>query len=406
MKHSLRLLVAILTLSQIGCFAPEQHFAIHSPEWEMANPPFEGRTTPEAQAEMAKRHRVIIAVLDGGFDYNHPFLRRNIHPFATPESSGRTYGVGFDTLGDDFFPHYTVVNIKTQEDLSLELDIQDHGTHVAGLAALKNPAIGILPVRVLPVWMTEEEDQGSYSLRFAAKMAHRSVDMIASGIDFAVAHGASILNMSLGMSIEGLHNNDQATLLQHAAEVLAAPMSTRWKNALFIVAAGNDHLLLERHEQSLPATLNEPHVLAIGALKDHTTISYYSNYGRYVDLYVRGSDITSAVPLIQQSPGNRNKLSGSSMAAPLAAHAAAELKLIAPELTGPELRALLLNTADERTLAIEPLPDASLKEPKISRKVRVLNFLKAKRAARHLTEASTQEREKLLTAPFLHGHAE
>jgi len=374
-----------LLLSLVGCIGPDQHFPPGSPLWHQANPARVG-------ADASHRHRVLVAVLDGGIDYNIPSLQRNIHSFGP--------GLGWDTLGQDHFPYFTVLNPRNGADMSEELNVAEHGTHVCQLVALTNPQIGLLPIRVLPLTLTEEEDRNSDSTdpRFLAEMSVRVFERLNEGLRFAAAQGATIVNMSLGISLEEIAAHLRGTVLERLETTLVAPMRDEWSQMLFVVAAGNESTNLTRIGQSVPATLPLPSLLSVGALKDHRTISYFSNYGRYVDVYVRGSDIASAVP-----GGIRKKMSGTSMASPLVAHLAAEIKILLPSLTPAELRALIINTADERTLSVEKEENAVTAKVQ-QRHVRVVNMRKAREIARKLA-ANPALAKHWLTAPFPHGGA-
>lgn len=385
-----------------GCFAPPQDFPIGSAFWKAANPELEGSVAPNPGA-----HRVLVGVLDAGLDYNDPLLRKHIHVFRAPEASGRAYGVGFDTLGHDFFPSFRILNTSNGQDMSGDLLFREHGTHVAQLVALNDPAIGLIPVRVLPLAIAPEDSEipadplaRMLAVRdpaFLARVARGSVDSIAAGLEFAIAHGASIVNMSFGISLDELLPSDRDEVMARVEKTISARIASDWKHCLMVVAAGNDHELLDRPSQTIPATLQSPDILSVGALKDRRLVAGYSNRGRYVDVWVRGTGITSSVP------GGRARKSGTSMASPIVAHAAAQLKSIDPTLTPSQLRALILNTADSSLLPFDSAGagGASLPAPQT---VRVLNMRAARAAARRLL-SHPEERPRWLTPPFAHGNA-
>lgn len=386
-----------------ACLAPKQDFAPASPFWLSANPEFDGSREPNAG-----KFKVLVGVLDGGLDYNAPLLRDHVHVFSANKASGRDYGVGFDVLGKDYFPSFRILNRPNGEDLSEDLAMRDHGTHVAQLITLNDASIGLIPVRVFPLAMEAEDNTPSaadpatrlvtapHDPVFLARIARRSVEAIARGIGFAVSQGASIINMSLGLDLEQLLPADRQAVLAQVESDISARMKGAWSGCLMVVAAGNETVVLARAAQSVPATLSVPELLSVGALSARGEVALYSNYGRFVDVYVRGSDITSSIP------GGRTRMSGTSMASPLVAHLAAQLKAIDPSLTPSELRALILNTADVRMLAVEGVrPGALTAGP---RKARVLNMLKARNQAKRLLEHA-EERARWLAPPFVHGYA-
>ena len=410
----------LLLFTSAGCFAPSQEFAIGSDFWNRANPQFLGAAgpvpvaspSPEAAIETPiapnpGAHKILVGVLDAGVDYNDRLIRKHINVFSTPLESGRSYGVGFDVLGKDFFPSYHIICPSNGSECSNDFMARDHGTHVAQLVTLNDANIGLIPVRVLPLVNLQqddgfvvgpfEEEMKVNDPEYYADIARRSVDAIASGMEFAVSHGASIINMSLGLVLDELTPTYPEETLARIQEKISSRILTDWKDCLMVVAAGNESRVLERTFQSVPATLELPDLLAVGALGDRQLLANYTNRGRFVDLWVRGSKIASSIP------GGRDHMSGTSMSSPIVAHAAAQVKIIDPSLTPAQLRALLLNTADLKLLAFEPSEKADVPTPE-PQMVRVLNMKAAREKARELL-VKREAREIWLTPPYTHGNA-
>lgn len=395
-------------LSASSCFAPPQNFVPGTEIWKRANPEIPAL---EEIRETSKAHKVLIGVLDSGMDYTVPRLKPHIHLIPSPLKMGRDYGVGLDLLGLDYFPFHKVFQAKTPDRSDEYDDITDdfmelaHGTHVGALAGGQNPEIGLLPVRVFPIARTLEDLKACElpkSPECRIQGTSRQIDMIVKGIAFAAAQGARVINMSLGMTLEALPPMERAVLVKKARESLAARMQKTWRNVLMVVAAGNESRALDDISQSIPATLDVPEMLSVGALKDKKTIANYSNTGAFVDVYERGSDVTSFVP-----GGTREAMSGTSMATPLVANLAARLLLIDPTLTAAELRGLILNTAKIKILSVEKLEDSTedgrIPAPR-TLTVRVSDPLAAIEAARLLVR-QPGERERLTRSPFPHGKA-
>lgn len=411
------LLVTAIALTLGACFAPPQNFPVGSVLWNRANPDFEGAA--DAQAINAQ-HKVLVGVLDGGMDYNSKRLRQHIHVLPAQPGFIKPYSLGWDTLGKDPFPFYAIFDPKegdNAKDISEDLQAKEHGTHVAQLVTLNDKRIGVVAIRILPIEADEEQrpmPDGTgdsaildlllerAKLQSKIKLTNRALDAIADGMAFAHANGMRIINMSIGLNIEEIPEKDRGPVLEVLEKRVLARARTEWQDMMMIAAAGNEEAKLEREGQSIPATLPLPNLIAVGAMKDAKTIASYSNDGRFVDVYMRGSDIKSAVPgdLMQ-------KLSGTSMATPLVAHLAAQVLAIRPELTSAELRGLIMNTADLRLLAVEGSDKAveGVAQPLKYRNVRVVNMLRARRSAQALPTMAEAERVKLLTAPFLHGAA-
>lgn len=390
------LLLSLLPLFS-ACFITPQKFTVGSEAWLKMNPPLEG--LDEIQRN---QHKVLVGVLDSGIDYNSKALRPHLHLFAAPIKMGRPFGIGLDLLGQDYFPLYRVYDDAKHADFTDDFMGQlNHGTHVSGLVGLGNPQIGLIPVRVLPL---PEDDQSIRECAIdkthcQAEVMSRQTEWILKGLAFAIGKGARIINMSLGMPFDGFPPEMSEALVKKANALLTSKMNGLWKDVLMVVAAGNEGRILTQVTESIPATLDVQQMLVVGALKDKHTIADYSNNGRMVDVYVRGSDVMSTMP------GNvRETMSGTSMASPLIAHLAAELVIIDPSLHARELRGLILNTADRETLPVDVDPDAPDAGPVVTHRVWVANFLRAKKTAQYLL-THADERARWTTPPFAHGHA-
>jgi subtilisin family serine protease len=161
-----------------------------------------------------------------------------------------------------------------------------HGTMVAGLVHLVAPAAKILPVKVFT-------SDGS-----------TTVDQIAAGIDWAVAHGADVISMSFSSS-------QGSPLLQTAI--------TNATNAgvICVASAGNDGQPVVVY----PAAYN---VIGVGSTNDSMVRSSFSNYGPNVDLAAPGEGDITLYPYNNYAAGW-----GTSFSAPLVSGSAALLVQIA-----------------------------------------------------------------------------
>jgi subtilisin family serine protease len=112
---------------------------------------------------------------------------------------------------------------------------------------------------------------------------------------------------------------------------------------LFVVAAGNadsDNRFIEM----IPASLELPNLLTVGAVDRAGRQAPFTSYGR-VDLYANGVDVESVLPGGERMPG-----SGTSMAAPQVANLAAKLLALDPDLETDILRELILDGTNEHTV--------------------------------------------------------
>jgi subtilisin family serine protease len=153
------------------------------------------------------------------------------------------------------------------------MDFAHHGTHVAGtIGASGNNGIGgsgvcqtakIMPLRVLG-------STGSGS----------TADIIAA-INYAVANGAKVINLSLG-------GPSYSTLMNNA--IANAP------NVLFVIAAGNDGTDNDS-TPSYPASYAQPNIISVAATTQTDGLASFSNYGvTSVDVGAPGTNIRSTVP--------------------------------------------------------------------------------------------------------------
>jgi flagellar hook assembly protein FlgD len=268
--------------------------------------------------------QITVAVVDSGVDIQHADLKGKIV---------RPYNAVTD--GTSFSP-------------------ADHGTHVAGIIAAtmnRTGIAGIAPqVRLMPVNV------------FSGDGAYTS-DVI-KGIIYAVDHGADVINLSLGGYgyDPGLHYAVNYAY-NHGVVVVAA--------------AGND----DTDSDVYPAAYEE--VIAVSAVDKDDNITFFSNYGNYIDLSAPGEAIYSTLP------HNRfGFMDGTSMAAPVVSGVAALVLSKNPYLSVSQVRDILFRSAvdlgskgwDEfygygrvdanRALKYTPIP---MKDPVVSNKNFVMN---------------------------------
>jgi subtilisin family serine protease len=235
---------------------------------------------------------VIVAVLDTGIDVTHPVF------------AGRLLG-GLDVVSKDSLPQ------DGPEPGDFGGPAVGHGTHVSGVIARLAPESKILPVRVLDV-----DGRGStFELAFA--------------IDWAVKQGATVINMSLGADAD----------TRVLAEAIAA---ARASGVVLVAAAGNDGISTPQYPAAYPG------VLAISAVDGAGQKAPFSNYGAsWVDLATPGVGITSTVPV--SGAILYGTWSGTSMATPFAAGAAALVKQGIPALSAAEIAQRLIDTGQPLT---------------------------------------------------------
>jgi subtilisin len=266
---------------------------------------------PEVWSKGYTGQGIVVAVIDTGVDYKHSDLQGNIwvNPREIAGNNKDDDGNGFidDVHGWDF--------VDKNND---PMDLQGHGTHVAGTIAARNNgfgATGVAPnVKIMPVRVLDGSGSGS------------ALD-VAAGIRYAVDNGAQIINLSLGGS---QNSPTQASAIRYATE----------KGVLVIAAAGNEKQL----QPSYPAKYATHFGLAVGAVNRNNQIASFSNLSGRMPLdYVNAPGVNIYSTFLGNSYRN---MSGTSMAAPHIAGVAALILSANPHLKPVQVENLLTTTAN------------------------------------------------------------
>ena len=183
-----------------------------------------------------------------------------------------------------------------------------HGTHVAGIVADCTPG---LDVRILPVRVLNKDGVGG-------------VLTISNGIRYAADQGADVINLSLG-GVGECHAMDEA--IDYAIS----------QGAVVVTSAGN-----YANDTALYHPAQNPRCIVVSAVNQKNLKAAFSNYGATVDLAAPGVAINSTFP-----GGTFRECSGTSMAAPHIAAAAAMLRLTRPDASPAEIEALLTDCCED-----------------------------------------------------------
>jgi hypothetical protein len=186
-----------------------------------------------------------VAVVDSGIDLNHPDLMANLWTNPADASHGWNVIANSNNPSDDF----------------------GHGTFVAGeISAVINNGIGVAGVAQEQIMAVKVLDA----------FGNTNADQTATGITWAVNHGANIINLSLGGTLGNL-------MLQNA-------VSNAWqRGALLVAAVGNN----EGNVVDYPAAYTQ--VMAIAAHDMSDNHPSFSNYGSKVELSALGVSIYSTM---------------------------------------------------------------------------------------------------------------
>ena len=231
----------------------------------------------------------VVAIVDTGVNLQHVDFRNRlwVNPFEIA-------GNGVDDDGNGVVDDIHGYDVITGQAISMVGDPDGHGTHVAGIVTTTSPGAEIMGVRLLN-----------------ANGGGRLSDAI-DAWSYALLHGAQVINNSWGAL--GVRPSD----VEFLEEVVA--IGEEDFDAVFISAAGNESANTDR----VPNTpSNAPGMLSVGASNSKGNPANFSNFGqRTVDLFAPGVNILSADAF---STTGRLRLSGTSMASPVVAGAAATL---------------------------------------------------------------------------------
>lgn len=271
------------------------------------------------------KSEVIVAVVDTGVDYNHEDLRDVmwVNPNEIPAN-----GIDDDNNGyiDDVHGINTLVRDAQGNATGNPMASHAHGTHVAGtIGATQNNRTGIAGIA---------SNVKIMAIRTVPDNADETdVDIVESFL-YAAKHGARIINCSFGKS-----HNEGGMVVNETINHIAESFGT-----LVIAAAGNDSSFFGKWDIDVrpkyPASFDAQGLMVIAATTEQGSLAYFSNVGKVsVDLAAPGMGVFSTIP----DNGYAN-MSGTSMAAPTTAGVAAEVLSHFPQLTGVELKRVLMES--------------------------------------------------------------
>jgi subtilisin family serine protease len=246
---------------------------------------------------------VKVAILDSGFDYNHPGLA-----YMIPRSKDNAIN-GRDFYENDNLPYEEITPKK------IEKNSINHGTHVAGIATK-----GIKDVVIIPIV-------------FNSKFYYES-------IQFAYDQGARIINMSFGSeSAEDYRAIEKAM--------------NDFPDMLFIAGAGNDKTNIDSEGKNFfPAEFKADNLITVAAVNKDNNLARFSNYGmESVDVAAQGVFIKSFF-----TGGDTGYASGTSMATPQVTNLAIRIKQVNPDLSPVEIKEIIMKTViktDELELRVK-----------------------------------------------------
>jgi hypothetical protein len=239
---------------------------------------------PQAWDTTVGGPEVVIAVLDSGLDASHPDLAGKL------VAGYNFYGNNTDTA-----------------------DVFGHGTKVAGAAAAAgNNGMGVTGVswqaRIMPIRVSDSTGYAYYST-------------IASGLTWAVDHGARVMNISIGG-------------VAASSSITSAAQYVLNRGGVVVASAGNCGCL--------DGTPDNAYVISVSATDSADNLTSWSSRGSYVDMAAPGAGILTTLP-----GGGYGAVSGTSFSSPVTAGVVALVMSANPELGPTEIETLLQLNADD-----------------------------------------------------------
>ena len=273
---------------------------------------------PEAWDVSIGSSNVVVAVIDSGVDYNHADLKANMWI-----NTGEEPGDGKDNDGNGYIDDIYGYDFYNND--ANPMDDHSHGTHCSGtIAAVGDNGIGVVGVnwtaKIMALKFLSSSNSGYVSgavaaIQYVTNMKNRGVNVIAMSNSW----GTSSYSISL----------KNALASADAAGVLC------------VAAAGN----YSRNNDTspfYPASYDLPGVISVSATSNNDSLASFSSYGpTSVDLAAPGVSILSTTP-----GGGYGYKSGTSMATPHVAGAAALIKARFPGLTYMGVKDSILGSVD------------------------------------------------------------
>ncbi|MBK7998151.1 MAG: S8 family serine peptidase [Verrucomicrobia bacterium] len=272
----------------------------------------------EAWSNLNSASNVIVAVVDSGLRVTHQDIAANL--WVNP---GEIRGNGIDDDGNGAIDDVHGLNSTGPTPSGNLTDYFGHGTHVAGiLGAVGNNALGVSGV----AWSTR-----LMTCRFLDNFGNGYASDLIECLNYARTNGAKVVNCSF--ETPGPIN----TALSNAF------WNLREAGVVVVAAAGNTGLdtdLAPRY----PACFAIDNIISVMASSRSDTYLGYNYGATTIDLAAPGFDILSTY---YRSDSDYYLMSGTSMATPCVAGAAALILAKFPHLTAQQVVNRVLGTVDK-----------------------------------------------------------
>ncbi len=259
--------------------------------------------------QITRGNGIKIAVIDANFDVKHEDIKDNI------------------------IDHFNVDN--RTKDVSNKTDDPSHGTTCAGFASAKingKGTVGVAPeskLILIALWEDESDSATIYAFEYAKK------------------HGAKVISCSWGT--------------ENVSEAVANEIESLYRDGIVtLFAVGNDSKNLDAWWINDESEL--PWVIGVGSSSEQREVSWYSNYGKNVDILAPGGNVFESAGLVGlDDSGEKGSLTtqrglltnnysfvnGTSFSAPMSAGVVALMLSANPSLSPKEVREILIKSADK-----------------------------------------------------------
>lgn len=250
----------------------------------------------ESWKQFKKQKDVVVAVVDTGIQFNHPFLKDNIFT-DSKNISATNYGVDFSEKAQTTTP----------------IDTHGHGTHVAGIVKSIFPEVKLMALKYY-----NAQASGQANLNSTIK-----------ALKYAVDQNVDIINYSGGGPEPS------------AAEEAVLKEAER-KGILIIAAAGNEKSNIDQKKNAYyPASYGLSNIITVGAHDEFNKIIASSNWGsKSVDIAAPGFRIKSAIP-----GSGAGVMTGTSQATAFVSGVAALIKANYPKLNYQQVRNIIISSS-------------------------------------------------------------
>ncbi|MGB7068385.1 MAG: S8 family serine peptidase [Pyrinomonadaceae bacterium] len=288
-------------------------------------------STPSAWKLSTGSHNTVVAVIDTGIRYTHEDLAANM--WTNP---GEVGGNGLDDDGNGFVDDIYGYDFYSNDSEPLDetTGVGGHGTHTSGtIGAVGNNIIGVVGV--------------NWRVRLMAIKIYGPTGTDTTSAMLISAYNYVRLMKERGVNIRVTNNSysgcNEACGSDRATKEALDAMGNA--GILNVFSAGNDGRNIDLNP-AFPASYTSTSVLSVANSNASDVRNGSSNFGPIsVDLAAPGTGILSTY----RTDTGYQSLSGTSMASPHVAGAAALLSSYDPGLSVASLKATLMNSVDRLT---------------------------------------------------------